>query len=267
MFNHNDEFEELRFVLNSKMRSKLIMTLLYSGKNLEDLRLIFNKPSSTILHTLHELILLDLVNKVGKSYKLSSRGYIFALVMHKFIMNLYFIHNSQEFLDNHSLNSIPVNLLKDLYLLTEGEYVLSNEKELSKPLNEYLGIISDANELNIILPIFSQIHLDGIMESIEGENNKKLTLLTTPSIFKSLKKGGYMTKLLKLSKSKDVSVWKYEGDLDVFLTFGKKFSVISLFFEDNHFDDSVLFVDKTKNSVKWSKNILNQYIEKSLKVL
>lgn len=73
--------------------------------------------------------------------------------------------------------------------------------------------------------------------------------------------------MLKLSKSKDVSVWKYEGDLDVFLTFGKKFSVIGLFFEDNHFDDSVLFVDKTKNSVKWSKNILNQYIEKSLKVL
>ncbi|MCQ2964770.1 MAG: DUF1724 domain-containing protein [archaeon] len=267
MFNQNNDFEELRFVLNSKIRSRLIISLFDGAKTLGDLKLIFNKPSSTILHTLHELTLLNLINKKGKSFHLSSRGYIFALVMYKFMGNMYVINKNYEFLDNHSLNSIPKSYLTDLYLLISGYFVVSEDIDLAKPLNEYLGLIKKVNELNIILPIFSQIHLDAILKNIKQENNAKLTLITTSDILKSLKKSGYMRKLSKLSQSHDISIFKYDGDLDVFLSFGKNFSTLSLFFKDGQFDDSTLFIDKTTNGVKWSKNLFNYYVSKSLKVL
>ena len=266
MFNPNNEFEELRFILNSKMRSKLIMILFYHEKTLDDLRIALSKPSSTILHGLHELTLLNLITKNGKSYNLTSRGYICALVMYKFISNLYFITKSNSFFKNHSLKSIPPSFLKDLYLLIDGEYVCSEDVDLFKPLNEYLKIIDDSNELNIILPIFSQIHLDAIIKNIEDGDNK-LTLITTSTILKSLKKSGYMRKLSKLSKSQDISVFRYDGDLDIFLSFSKTFSTLSLFFNDGQFDDSILFVNETNMGVKWSKNLFDYYIKKSLKVV
>lgn len=266
MFNPNNEFEELRFVLNSKIRSKLVIVLFDCEKTLEELRIIFDKPSSTILHTLHELNLLNLIIKKGKSFSLTSRGYIFALIMYKFISNMYFIDKSYGFLDNHSLDSIPNSFLKDLYLLIDGYYVVSEDIDLSKPLNEYLKIIKNVNELNIILPIFSQIHLDAIIKNIKEENNK-LTLITTSNILKSLKKTGYMRKLSRLSKSHEISIFKYDGDLDIFLSFGRTFFTLSLFFKDGQYDDSILFVNKTNNGVKWSKNLFNYYVKKSLKVL
>lgn len=266
MFNPNNEFEELRFVLNSRLRSKVVIVLFDSEKTLDELKTIFDKPSSTILHTLHELNLLNLIIKKGKSFNLTSRGYIFALIMYKFISNMYFINKSYEFLENHSLDCIPHPFLRELYLLIDGYYVLSEDIDLTKPLNEYLKIINNVNELNIILPIFSQIHIDAIIKNVK-ESNNKLTLITTSNILKSLKRTGYMRELSRLSKSHDISIFKYDGDLDIFLSFGRTFTTLSLFFKDGQFDDSILFVDKTINSVKWSKKLFNYYLNKTIKVL
>lgn len=267
MFNPNNEFEELRFILNSKMRSKVLMVLFYHEGTLDDLKKSLDKPSSTILHTLHELTLLNLIFKSGKVYCLTSRGYIFSLVIFKYLSNLYFIRKSQDFLKNHSIKSIPHNILNELYLLSDGEYISSQDIDLAKPLNEYLNIINDSNELNIILPIFSQIHIDAIINNIDEGNTNKLTLVTTQNILKSLKRSGYMRKLSRLSKTQDITIWKYNGDLEVFLSFSKNFSTLSLFFDDGQFDDSVIFVDKNSNGIKWSKNLFDYYLKNSLKVL
>lgn len=267
MFNYSTDFEELRFVLNSKMRTNIMILLFYSEEDLDSLKAILDKPSSTLLHTLHELILIELVKKVGKVYYLSPRGHIFSLVMHKFISNLYFITNGKNFLQNHSIKSIPDSLLKDSYLLINGEYVVSDDLDLSKPLNEYLKIIEGSRELNIVLPIFSQIHLDAILAAIKSKESNKLNLITSNTILKSIKKSGYMRKFALLSKDQDISIWKYNGDLDAFLTFGKKFTTLSLFFNDGHFDDSVLFVEKTAAGRIWSKKFFEYYVNKSIKVL
>lgn len=267
MFNPNNEFEELRFILNSKIRSKVLIVLFYNEGTLDDLKRSLEKPSSTILHALHELTLLNLIVKSGKLYCLTSRGYIVSLVIFKYISNLYFINKSQDFLKNHSIGSIPYNILKDVYLLSDGEYISSEDIDLAKPLNEYLSIISDANELNIVLPIFSQIHIDAIIKNIKNENTTKLTLVTTSTILKSLKRSGYMRKLSRLSKNHDIIILRYGGNLDVFLSFSKNFSTLSLFFNDGQFDDSVIFIDKTINGVRWSKNLFNYYLKNSIKVL
>lgn len=267
MFNPNNEFEELRFILNSKVRSKVLMILFYHEETLDNLKIALDKPSSTISHSLHHLTLLNLISKNGKVYYLTSRGYIFALIIFKYISNLYFIHKSQDFLKNHSIESIPDNLLKDVYLLSGCEYVSSEGVDVAKPLNEYLKIISSGTELNIVLPVFSQIHIDNIITNIKNENTIKLNLITTSNILKSLKKEGYMRKLSRLSKSYDINIWKYNGDLRVFLSFAKNFTTLSLFFCDGQFDDSVMLIDKSINGVKWSKKLFNYYIKNSLKIL
>lgn len=267
MINYDSDFEELRFILNSRMRSKILMILFNNEQNVDSLRGILDKPASTLLHSLHELILLNLVNKVGKYYYLTSRGHIFALVMYKFLSNLYFINQGQKFISDHSFKLIPKSLISEVYFLVNGEYVCSDESDFSKPLNEYLDIINKANKLNIILPIFSQIHLDAILDVIKSSENFELRLLTTNDILKSIKKSGYMRKFAILAKNHNISIWKYSGDLNVFLSFGDKFTTLSLFFNDGHFDDSIMFVEKTEAGSIWSKKLLDFYIEDSIKVL
>lgn len=267
MFANENDFEELRFILNSKIRSKLLICLFYHEDNLDNLRVILDKPSSTVLHTLHELSVLNLVIKRGKTFYLTSRGHIFVLVMYKFLTNLYFIKRNTDFISNHSIESCPDFSLKDLYLLINGKYIKSEESNLSKPLNTYLKYIKFSNELNIILPIFSKIHLDAILRLVSKGNCDRLIIITSPSILKSLKRFGYIRKLKNLSTSIDFSLLKYGGELDLFLTFSKEFTTINFFFADGQFDNSILFVDESDSGVKWSKNLFDYYLENSSKII
>ncbi|MDO5849935.1 MAG: DUF1724 domain-containing protein [Methanobacteriaceae archaeon] len=267
MFRNDDDFEELRFILNSKIRSKLLMCLFYHEDNLDNLRIILDKPSSTVLHTLHELTVLNLVDKRGKTFYLTSRGHIFVLVMYKFLTNLYFIKQNRDFLSTHAIDSIPDSCLKDLYLLINGRYIESEESDLSKPLNAYLNYIKFSNELNIILPIFSKIHIDAILKLVSKGNCDRLNIITSPSILKSLKKFGYIRKLKRLPSVIDFSLWKSNDEFEIFLTFSKDFTTMNLFFVDGHFDNSILFVDESDSGVKWSKNLFNYYLENSSKII
>ena len=77
----------------------------------------------------------------------------------------------------------------------------------------------------------------------------------------------FLANKLIFSLINEISIFKYDGDLDIFLSFGRTFFTLSLFFKDGQYDDSILFVNKTNNGVKWSKNLFNYYVKKSLKVL
>ena len=49
------DFRDIKYILTSSMRTKLLISLYEKGKNLEELRNDIPKPSATILHGLKEL--------------------------------------------------------------------------------------------------------------------------------------------------------------------------------------------------------------------
>ena len=51
----NDEYQNVKYILTSSMRTKLLLVLYEHSKKLEDIRKDLKKPSATILHGLKEL--------------------------------------------------------------------------------------------------------------------------------------------------------------------------------------------------------------------
>ena len=51
----NEEFRNVKYILTSSMRTKLLLAVYEDSKNLEELRIELKKPSATILHGLKEL--------------------------------------------------------------------------------------------------------------------------------------------------------------------------------------------------------------------
>ena len=69
----NNEFKNIKYILTSTMRSKLLLTMYGGPKNLEELRDELEKPSATILHGLKELETINLIKNfkwfpVGNKY-------------------------------------------------------------------------------------------------------------------------------------------------------------------------------------------------------
>ena len=67
-----NEFKNIKYILTSTMRTRLLLSIYEDSKNLDDLRNELNKPSATILHGLKELENINLVKKVQKYYQLTS---------------------------------------------------------------------------------------------------------------------------------------------------------------------------------------------------
>ena len=72
----NQEFKNIKYILTSTMRTKLLLHMYNNPHNLDDLRKELSKPSATILHGLKELENMNLVRKIQKEYQLTSNGHI-----------------------------------------------------------------------------------------------------------------------------------------------------------------------------------------------
>lgn len=253
----NEEFSGIKYILTSGMRSKLLLAIYESPKNLDDLRSELKKPSATILHGLKELETINLVRKVQKSYELTSNGFLLTANMVKLIENWYSINKSKIFWNSHDLSGIPDESLKDIYLLKDAEYITSTTSDLSNAFNSYIKLLSSAKKLKIILPIYSENHFKHFIRLLKNKKLSSLELVINDEIYHSIKKNEIFNK--KILNNEKVDVICVKKKLNIFLTYCDEFMSLSLFFKDGHYDDAQILIARDKNAQKWASHIANNY--------
>ena len=255
------EFKNVKYILTSSMRTRILLAIYNDSKNLDDLRRDLNKPSATILHGLKELETENLVRKVQKYYELTSNGYLLTTNMIKLIENWYAINKNKSFWDNHDISDIPQELIKNIYLLKNARYVSSTTSDLSNAFNKYKKLISRASHLKIILPIYSEIHFKLLIKLLKGKQLKSLELIISQRILNSIKRNNYFNK--GLIKNNKVKITIIKRNMKVFLTCSDQFMSLSLFFKDKHYDDSQILIANDDKALDWASTLFNQFMEEN----
>ncbi len=264
--NSSESYETIKYILASEIRLKLLLSLYDSDKNLENLRKdLGDKKSTNILRGLNELNELDLINKSDKIYSLTSVGYLVALNIANIYENWSTLNKQADFWGKHYLiKDIPARVLKDTHVWKNAEYVVSDNVQITRPLNEYLNIISRSKDLKIILPISSELHVHAIINALI-KNDGKLELITSDVIYDSI-----ISRTEKFSKMKDegkIDVWIVKNrDLHVFLTCTDIFSSLSLFFNEKEYDDSSILLNKDISLIEEATALFDFYKTVSEKV-
>ena len=251
------EFQNVKYLLTSSMRTLILVVLYNESKNLNEIRNELKKPSATILHGLKELEDNNLIRKERKYYSLTSNGHILATNIIKLINNWYSIENNEIFWNNHELSGIPKTFLNKLYLLKDVEFVSSTTSDLSNAFNTYINLISSARKLTIILPIYSENHFNNFIDLVKSDDLKHLRIILNSKILKSMQRSRYIKKLLL--ENKKVEIIETEEDPKLFLTYSENFMTLTLFFEDGHYDDSQIIIGENKNAIKWAEELFNYY--------
>jgi len=253
----NREYRDIKYILTSGMRTKLLLSLYNIPKNLDDLRRDLTKPSATILHGLKELETINLVKKAHKCYELTSNGYLLTTNMIKLIENWYALGKSEHFWDDHDLSDLPEDVLKNVYLLKDANYINSTTSDLSLAFNHYIKAISKSSELRIILPIYSENHFKHIIDLLNNGKLEKLELIISEEIFNSIS----CNKLFKekLIDNMNVKITVIKRRIKIFLTYSKEFMSLTLFFKDGHYDDSQILIAEDENAKKWASSLWNNY--------
>ena len=257
--NQTHEFKNVKYILTSSMRTLILVVLYNNRRNLNEIRDELKKPSATILHGLKELEENNLIKKDRKYYELTSNGYLLATNIIKLIDNWYSIEKNKYFWNSHDLSGIPENLLNKLYLLKDAQFISSTTSDLSNAFNTYIELISTSPELTIMLPIYSENHLKHLIRLLKNGNLKQLTLLINTEIFQTRTKSRYLKK--SLIENEKVKIIETDENFKIFLTFCRDFMTLTLFFKDNHYDDSQIIIDKHQSAIKWSKDLFDTILE------
>ena len=253
----NREYRDIKYILTSGMRTKLLLSLYNIPKNLDDLRRDLTKPSATILHGLKELETINLVKKAHKCYELTSNGYLLTTNMIKLIENWYALGKSEHFWDDHDLSDLPEDVLKNVYLLKDANYINSTTSDLSLAFNQYIKSISKSSELRIILPIYSENHFKHIIDLLNNGKLEKLELIISEEIFNSISCNELFKE--KLIDNMNVKITVIKRRIKIFLTYSKEFMSLTLFFKDGHYDDSQILIAEDENAKKWASSLWNNY--------
>lgn len=259
--NRNSEvFNDIKHILTSALRTKLLIALFSSKKDLKSLRNDLDKPATSILHGIKELRKLKLIKKEDKFYALSSNGTILAANILNLIENTCFINNNFEFWKHHTIEDIPQNFLKKIYYIHNARHISSIDSSVggffTENSNEYLELVSKSKNIKILTPIFFDIQLDIIINNLDI--NRNLELITTEEILDFMKLNGYGYKLLSLEKDVNIKIWKFPKDFKLFLTSCDNFLSLGLF-SDEHYDDSCMLLDENERGIKWGLEVFKYY--------
>ena len=234
-------FDLMRFILTSDMRTSLLLELFECEQNVESLKANLNKSHGSILRGLKELIEKDLVYKSDKSFFLSSAGFLITLNIISLFNNSSSIENNAEFFKRHSIDNVGNPFFKKLYIWKNAELIESTSIEFVKTINVYSEKLACSNNINIVLPVYSKVFINIFVKSLI-KNDGILNIITNGIILDLIKENDAEGIFQKLVNEKRINVFLSENDFKVFFTATDVFSSLFLFFDENHFDDGEMLL-------------------------
>ncbi|AMD17938.1 hypothetical protein TL18_07810 [Methanobrevibacter sp. YE315] len=243
-------FDLMRFILTSDMRLSLLLELFDSEQNVESLKANLNKSHGSVLRGLKELIEKDLVYKSEKSFFLSSTGFLITLNIISMFDNACSIENNADFFKKHCIDNLGNPFFKSLYIWKNGVLIESTRAEFVKTVNVYSEKVSQSNNINVILPVYSKVFINIFIKSLI-KNDGTLNLITNEIILDLIKENDVEGIFQKLVSEEKINIFISENDFKVFFTATDVFSSLFLFFDENHFDDGemLLIEDNIENSL------------------
>lgn len=238
-----EDFSKTTNILNSYIRTKILISLYIKHKTLKELRKSVNNPSSRIIHSINKLKEERLVIKSAE-YSLTSKGYLITSNLVKLIQNWHLMNYDIDFWLDNDILDIPENFLNNRHYLKFSDEIILNAENYSESFYKYSKKIASSKNLKLIVPFFGVEHLNLLTNNINPNCN--LELITTHEIWHKIDKQKYYEKLKEKTKGK-INIWIIEKFPSLFLTNSKNF------FQWNYFQPQplkLMIIAKRKSSKK-----------------
>lgn len=263
--NDLDDFNLLKFVVTSELRLKLLFSLYESSKTIKELESEFNRKPGNISRGLNELRSCKLIQKFpNKLYAVSSIGFLLAKNLEHLMYTFKSIDSNGEFLENHSIKTIPNKFLKELSIFNGATVIKSTITEFAKPINVYLENIKNSTYICIILPVFSKIFMDAISEALINHDGY-LDVITTKNIYELVAKSDSDRTIKALIRDKKINFYIVDDLPNIFFTVSDVFASLFLFFDDVVFDNSEMLLLEDKSDLNDAYRFYRYFKEDILK--
>lgn len=256
--------DDVKFLVASHVRMKILLSLYDGPKKLGYLREATGIASSTLIHGLRQLEEKRWLVRKGDNSYLTSKGKVVLMNLIKLMEKFKTFDIQLNFWKNHNLNGIPLELQKDIDALRESYLVEVTLDNLEEPFTRYLQMLSEAKNMNAVLPVFFSRHTDAIHKILLKGGTAKLIL--AEDIFKQFMEQFDWNELQKYIKSGDLEILVISENIEVVCVVSDIFVSLGLFFEDGIYDTSRLLMGHEMEALAWGDKLFQYYESNGKKV-
>ncbi len=246
--------------LRSELKVKILLSLLTGGKNLSELKSVFDTRETTILHVLKELQNLSLTTKSHGVYGLTSLGFIEAQICKECYAASTVAADFKEFWLNHDVTAIPCPLILRLGALKDSSLVKAELSELGKVHETFMSVLLSSKKIQGISPIFHPDYVS-VFRQLLSQGNSVDLILTMDVLSKALE-SAEAELLQKYALEEKLRIF-VKDDLRIALTVTEKSFSLGLFGLNGEYDYTTDLVSLNPEAVAWGEDFFRVTLAES----
>jgi len=254
---------DLKMFARSSVRSRILLILLHGGKTVSELVDIIESRSITLLHSIKELMEIDLVEKNRKVYSLTNIGKIQATILEDLIDTVITLNQHHKFWRNHDLSGIPLELQKRIGMLGKGEIVKDSPETPLKSLDYFLASLYDSKEIKGISPILITGYSRAIAQLVE--NGADVEIIVTRPVLNAIF-SEEIDRINHLLEKKNFRLLLIDKEIKIAFMVTESFLNLGLARIDGSYDLGTDLVYAGDAAVLWGRMLYDYYRSQSTQV-
>ncbi|MDO9044175.1 MAG: DUF1724 domain-containing protein [Methanobacteriaceae archaeon] len=261
---HDQIQDDLKFMVKSKIRLKIMFSLLEGPKSMKEINETQNLSFATISNNMKRLVEENLVKKVENTFEITSFCKLKLDSIIDFQQSTTFSNRFEDLLLDHDISGIPDFLIQDMGVFFDSELVQSIPVDIYKTHNTFINLLSESKEIFGVSPISHPDYTVLFQDLIKTD--VKSCLILTDDIIKRTVTTADLKTLTGSITNKNLELRRYSADLKIAFTVADNFVSLGFFSDDGTYDQNRDLVSKNKDAIDWTKRLFDYYYQMSEKV-
>lgn len=256
--------EQLKGFTRSGVRTKVLLCLEERAKTAAELEDEIGIRTSTILHSIKDMMELNLIGKSGQGYFLTNIGKIQAKLLDDLISAMVILDQYKDFWLTHDISGIPENLLLRIGVLSQSRILSADPAALLKVYENFISELLKSENIYGVSPIVLPEYANAIAAAVN--NGAKVELILTENVMKIILMDHYII-LKNLLEHKEFKLYKINEEVKVAFTVTDSLISLGLFGLDGVYDMVTDLICTGQKAREWGMELFNYYLDKSSRVL
>lgn len=248
---------EIKFLINSKIRMKILNCLLYDSASMKDIHIKADLTYSSISNNIHKLEEKGYITQSSGKYRLNNLIKMKLYDIIDFNDSINVINEYNKFWTDHNTEAIDIDSLRIISQLKGSEIIESDPTDIYKTHNYFKDLLKESSHIKSIFP-FIHPEYYSIYENLI-KNRANIELLLSKSIAISFIKSmdPNLTKIA-LNEGK-VKIKSLNNEIKFALTVTNNFLSVGLFKLDNTYDQNKILISQHKKAIDWGNKTFETY--------
>ena len=260
MISHYDINNDIKFLIKSEIRLKILSELKSKPKSIKELVRDTEITYSSVSSNLIKLEDNDYIVKKKNKYHLNPLSELYYNNLMDFKISIDLINNFNDFWAKHNIEQLSIDSIQNINDLKDSKLVETTLIDIYKTHNTIKKSINETENIKAIFPylhpeypqlIENILKKDGNVELfIQRDMFKEIIFQIDDEIRKTAARNGKL------------KVYTTKNDLKLYLTLCDNSMSLGLFKNDGSFDQNRILISESEKSLFWADNLFKTMIQK-----